>query len=371
MANHRPPDLIAQWSQHVRVVNSYGPTEATVAAVMSEPLKPGRRLTLGRPIDGVSVVVLDSRLQPSPIGSTGELYLMGAGLARGYVRRTALTAERFVAAPFAGPSNRMYRTGDLVRWTVDRQLEFVGRADHQVKIRGVRVELGEVEATLASVAGVASALAVVDEGNIAAYVVPSSGVAAEDLDTTLIMEHLTQVLTAAMLPTTLTVLSTWPVTAHGKIDRDSLPSPRPITPATRPSSFDHHEDLVATVMADVLGIPALTADTDFFAAGGNSLAAVYVANRLAAALNTRVGVRDVFDAPTPSRLSHRIRRSDDETARPEPVSVPRRDRGATFIGATATLVALAHRSRIVCLQHCLRGDLRRTLGRHRSRSGLR
>ena len=322
MANHRPPDLIAQWSQHVRVVNSYGPTEATVAAVMSEPLKPGRRLTLGRPIDGVSVVVLDSRLQPSPIGSTGELYLMGAGLARGYVRRTALTAERFVAAPFAGPSNRMYRTGDLVRWTVDRQLEFVGRADHQVKIRGVRVELGEVEATLASVAGVASALAVVDEGNIAAYVVPSSGVAAEDLDTTLIMEHLTQVLTAAMLPTTLTVLSTWPVTAHGKIDRDSLPSPRPITPATRPSSFDHHEDLVATVMADVLGIPALTADTDFFAAGGNSLAAVYVANRLAAALNTRVGVRDVFDAPTPSRLSHRIRRSDDETARPEPVSVP-------------------------------------------------
>ncbi|MCJ0902137.1 non-ribosomal peptide synthetase [Rhodococcus sp. ARC_M6] len=320
------PDLIERWSQHVGVVNSYGPTETTVAAFMSEPLSSAQRPTIGLPIDGVSAVVLDARLLPTPIGATGELYLMGAGLARGYVRRAALTAERFVAAPFGSPSTRMYRTGDLVRWSADRQLEFVGRADSQVKIRGVRVELGEVEAALASVANVASALAVAREGEIGAYVVLNSDVLSSNhssasADTSFITEHLTHILTNAMMPSSITVLSEWPLTAHGKIDREALPSPQRRSDGARQSS-DHHDDLVATVMADVLGVNAMPADADFFAAGGNSLAAVFVANRLAEALHTRVGVRDVFDAPTASRLAHHIRQYAAGSALPEPAPVP-------------------------------------------------
>src|SRR3546814_4671014 len=141
---------------------------------------------------------------------------MGPGLARGYVRRAGLTAEKFVAAPYGDPSSRMYRTGDLVRWTAERQLEFVGRADHQVKIRGVRVELGEVEAALTSVSGVASALAVARDGEIAAYVVLTADEGPEPTDTPIVTEtsfvteHLANVLPAAMIPSSVTVVSAWP-----------------------------------------------------------------------------------------------------------------------------------------------------------------
>ena len=299
------PDLIERWSPYVGVVNSYGPTEASVTAFMSEPLDPAQRPPIGRPIDGVSAVVLDARLQPSAIGATGELYVMGPGLARGYVRRAGLTAEKFVAAPYGDPSSRMYRTGDLVRWTAERQLEFVGRADHQVKIRGVRVELGEVEAALTSVSGVASALAVARDGEIAAYVLLTADEGPESTDppivteTSFVTEHLANVLPAAMMPSSVTVVSTWPTTTNGKIDRDALPVPhREADVALQP--VDHHEALVAAVMADVLGVASLSADADFFASGGNSLAAVYVANRLSEALRIRVGVRDVFEASTPT-----------------------------------------------------------------------
>ncbi|MGG7102287.1 amino acid adenylation domain-containing protein [Rhodococcus sp. 24CO] len=321
------PDLIERWSPYVGVVNSYGPTEASVTAFMSEPLDPAQRPPIGRPIDGVSAVVLDARLQPSAIGATGELYVMGPGLARGYVRRAGLTAEKFVAAPYGDPSSRMYRTGDLVRWSAERQLEFVGRADHQVKIRGVRVELGEVEAALTSVSGVASALAVARDGEIAAYVVLTADEGPESIEmsivteTSFVTEHLATVLPAAMMPSSITVVSSWPTTTNGKIDRDALPTPhREMDVALQP--VDHHEALVAAVMADVLGVASLSADADFFASGGNSLAAVYVANRLSEALRTRVGVRDVFEASTPTGLAQHLRRSAAGSALPDPVVVP-------------------------------------------------
>ncbi|WP_245006083.1 non-ribosomal peptide synthetase [Rhodococcus globerulus] len=321
------PDLIERWSPYVGVVNSYGPTEASVTAFMSEPLDPAQRAPIGRPIDGVSAVVLDARLQPCAIGATGELYVMGPGLARGYVRRAGLTAEKFVAAPYGDPSSRMYRTGDLVRWTAERQLEFVGRADHQVKIRGVRVELGEVEAALTSVSGVASALAVARDGEIAAYVVLTADEGPESTDTPIVTEtsfvteHLANVLPAAMMPSSVTVVSTWPTTVNGKIDRDALPAPhREADVALQP--VDHHEALVAAVMADVLGVASLGTDADFFASGGNSLAAVYVANRLSEALRIRVGVRDVFEASTPTGLAQHLRRTAAGSALPEPVVVP-------------------------------------------------
>ncbi|MGY2062853.1 AMP-binding protein, partial [Nocardia gipuzkoensis] len=147
-----PPELVNRWGTGRNLYNVYGPTETTIVTVISEPMTPGMPITIGGPIRGVAAMVLDARLHPAPVGVTGELYLAGPALARGYLHRPGLTAQRFVANPYGKPGERMYRTGDLVRWVEHdgrRDLDYMGRTDHQVKIRGFRIELGEIDAALA------------------------------------------------------------------------------------------------------------------------------------------------------------------------------------------------------------------------------
>ncbi|MDV7268794.1 amino acid adenylation domain-containing protein, partial [Rhodococcus oxybenzonivorans] len=221
-----PPDLVSRWAPGRRLYNGYGPTETTIMSNISEPLVAGERITIGGPIRGVTELVLDARLQPVPVGVPGELYVAGAGLARGYHRRPGLTAERFVADP-AGSGERMYRTGDIVRWTADRTIEYVGRRDFQVKVRGFRIELGEIDATLADEPNVRFAVTVAHRGPagdtlLASYVVPIPG---RQLDTAEIGRHLAERLPGHMVPSSITVLEKIPLTAVGKLDRRALPIP--------------------------------------------------------------------------------------------------------------------------------------------------
>ncbi|MFD7010512.1 amino acid adenylation domain-containing protein, partial [Rhodococcus jostii] len=303
-----PPELVARWAPGRWLYNAYGPTETTIMSNISEPMVPGNPITIGGPIRGVTELVLDSRLQPVPVGVPGELYLAGAGLARGYHRRPALTAERFVAHPVR-PGERMYRTGDIVRWTADRSIEYVGRTDFQVKVRGFRIELGEIDSTLMSEPDVGFAATLAHRGPagdtlLVSYVVPASG---RSLDPVVLTRHLADRLPSHMVPTSITVLGRIPLTAVGKLDRAALPEPDLL------SGTGHDrvpvgpiEDAVAVVFAEVLGLARVGADAGFFDIGGNSLSATRVMARLRALLGTDCGVRDLFEAPTVAALAARI-----------------------------------------------------------------
>ncbi|WP_223865570.1 alpha/beta fold hydrolase [Streptomyces sp. 5-10] len=288
-----------------QVVNLYGPTECTIwsttatldSAVQGVP-------PLGRPLCNTSVYVLDGGLGWVPPGVVGELYIAGAGLARGYAGRGGLTAERFVACPWAGPGGRMYRTGDLVRWRVDGRLEFVGRVDDQVKVRGFRIELGEVEAALASHPQVVRAAVVVREDRpgdrrLTGYAVPAAGsrlVGAE------LREFLAGVLPEHMVPSAVVVLEQLPLTANGKLDRKALPAPD-YTPAPGRTPATPTEEALCGLFAQVLGLPHVPADADFFALGGHSLLAMRLMGRLRAETGARLGMQALFQAPSPARLA--------------------------------------------------------------------
>ncbi|WP_160103359.1 amino acid adenylation domain-containing protein, partial [Rhodococcus sp. T7] len=306
-----PPELVARWAPGRRLYNAYGPTETTIMSNIGAPMVPRERITIGGPIRGVTELVLDTRLQPVPVGVAGELYLAGAGLARGYHRRQALTAERFVADPFR-PGERMYRTGDIVRWTPDHSIEYVGRTDFQVKVRGFRIELGEIDATLMSEPNVGFAATLAHRGPagdtlLVSYVVPSSG---SSLDTAELTRHLADRLPPHMVPTSITVLERIPLTAVGKLDRAALPEPDLLSGAGHyRSPAGPIEETVAGVFADVLALGRVGADADFFDLGGNSLSATRVTARLRALLGTDCGVRDLFEAPTVAALAARIEQS--------------------------------------------------------------
>ncbi|ELB87500.1 non-ribosomal peptide synthetase, partial [Rhodococcus wratislaviensis IFP 2016] len=301
--------LVDAWAPGRVMVNGYGPTEATVTTLFSPPLVPGEPVTIGRPVPGTDALVLDTRLRPVPVGVVGELYLAGESVARGYHRRTRLTAERFVAYPH-GAGSRMYRTGDRVRWTPGHQLEFVGRTDTQVKIRGFRVELGEIDAVLTAAPGVDHAVTVVhgagiSSGTVVSYVSGATDPAA-------VLDFAAARLPHYMVPASVTVLEQMPLTPSGKIDRAGLPEP-----VVSPSRAPHGEveELVAAVIADVLGLHSVGADADFFALGGNSLSATQVAARLSARGHV-VGVRDIFEAPTVALLATRMGASRSRVATP-------------------------------------------------------
>ena len=311
------PEALAEWRPRAagaRLVNTYGPTEATVVAtrwtpLAERPLRAGAALPIGRPTPGRQAYVLDAGLHAVPPGVVGELCLGGDGLARGYLGRPGLTAASFVPDPFAvAPGKRLYRTGDLVRWRADGELEFVGRADGQVKVRGFRIEPGEVEAALTALPAVRQALVTVQEvagdRRLVAYVVPrqETPLSKETLRT-----ELRRQLPEYMLPAFFVELAALPLNANGKVDAAALPAPETGERAVAGTGARTlAEEVVAGIFAEVLGLAAVGVEEDFFALGGHSLLATRVVSRLRDALGAEASVRDLFEAPTVAGLARRV-----------------------------------------------------------------
>ncbi|WP_306365015.1 non-ribosomal peptide synthase/polyketide synthase [Nocardia sp. CC227C] len=283
-----------------RVHNLYGPTEAAVEVTCHEVTGGDAEFApIGAPVFNTRLYVLDSRLRPVPVGSPGELYLSGVQLARGYVARPGLTAERFVADPFAAPGELMYRTGDLVCWNTRGEVEYLGRTDFQVKLRGLRIELGEIETVLAAVDRVAHAVVLVRDDQLVAYVVPSApGAVSEER----LRAAAARALPPYMVPTSYSLLDELPLNSSGKLDRRALPEPRR-TAAEYTAPASPVEVTVARVLGEVLGHERVGRDDDFFALGGNSLVATQVSARLAAELGCRIGLRELFSATTVAALA--------------------------------------------------------------------
>ena len=312
-----------------RLDNLYGPTEAAVDVTChpvlgadAEPL--GRTVPIGRPVWNTELHVLDAALRPLPAGAVGELYLGGVQLARGYVGRPDLTAARFVANPFGAPGSRLYRTGDLVRRRADGAVEYLGRTDDQVKLNGVRLEPGEVEAALRARPGVADAAAAVRSApaggvRLVGYVVPDgTPPAAEEL-----RSGLAAVLPAALVPAVFVVLDALPLSVSGKLDRAALPDPGPREPGEGSVPRTPAETALCTAFAEVLGLDRVDADADFFALGGDSVSSLRLVGRLVRD-GLDLTVRDVFTHRTPERLAAAAR----PAAPPDPA--PREPEGGEF-----------------------------------------
>ncbi|MFX0576171.1 non-ribosomal peptide synthase/polyketide synthase [Nocardia nepalensis] len=303
--------------------NLYGPTEAAVDVTGHEVTDADvDSVPIGAPVANTQVYVLDGWLRPVPVGVPGELYLAGAQLARGYVARPDLTGDRFVANPF-GVGARMYRTGDLVAWRADGELEYLGRTDFQVKLRGLRIELGDIENALATLDSIAQAIVVLWEGQqLVAYVVAAAGAT---VDTDAVKSALTRQLPAYMVPSAYVVLDAFPLNASGKLDRKALPAPV-FEVAVFRAPGTAMQEIVARTFAEVLGVERVGLDDDFFALGGNSLTATQVVARLGAALDTRLPVRTLFEASTVAALADELRQGPGDyvalTARPRPQRIP-------------------------------------------------
>ena len=284
------------------MINAYGPTETTVCATISDGLSGASTPPIGRPIWNTRVYVLDERLEPCPIGVPGELYIGGAGLARGYLGQPALTAERFVADRFGPPGGRLYRSGDYVRWRFDGRLEFIGRGDAQEKLRGYRIERGEIEAALRQDAGVSDAAVVVrgagDARALVAYVVPRGAAA---LEVASVCGRLRAVLPDYMVPARFVVLDQLPLTANGKLDRSRLPEPAEAAEAAAEQTPERWlsptEAVLAGLWSAVLGRDRIGRTDNFFELGGHSLVATQLIARIRDSFAVEVALAVVFEHP--------------------------------------------------------------------------
>jgi acyl-coenzyme A synthetase/AMP-(fatty) acid ligase/acyl carrier protein len=318
---HRPDRLVH---------NHYGPTETHVATAytLCGDAVGLQSAPIGRSIANTRVFVLDQGLSLVPPGVVGELYIAGGGLARGYLGRPGLTAQRFVACPFGESGERMYRTGDLVRWNAAGQLEFVGRVDHQVKIRGYRIEPGEVEAVLREQDGVGQAAVIVREDQpgdrrLVAYIVPGDDSPAEDSSVhsaaqvsewqVAVRESLQERLPEYMLPAAVVVVDGLPLMPNGKLDRAKLPAPDYTTRGGR-TARTPDEEALCRLFAETLGLSTVSIDDNFFELGGHSLLATQLVSRVRATLNRELSVRAIFDTPTVVDLVSQLR--DPQPARP-------------------------------------------------------
>ncbi|MFI7011779.1 amino acid adenylation domain-containing protein [Streptomyces sp. NPDC050145] len=305
-----------------RLHNVYGPAETHAVTTHTLPADPAdwpASAPIGRPVDHDRVYVLDSALRPVPPGVTGELYLAGAGVARGYLGQPAQTAARFVADPYGAPGTRMYRTGDLGRWNTEGLLEFAGRVDHQVKIRGFRVEPAEVEAALTAHPGVVRAAAVPHGDRLVAYLVTRDGV-----DLAEVRARLAARLPDFMVPSAWIALDELPLTPNGKLDRAALPAPD-APDATGRAPRDPREEVLCGLFAEVLGAERVGIDDNFFDLGGHSLLATRLLSRVRTVLGAEISLRDLFEGPTVARLAEAVAAAESGRSRPALVSRTRPD----------------------------------------------
>ena len=319
-----PPPLVGCWLRRypqIPIVNAYGPTECADDVAHHQVRDPSAtadiRIPIGRPLPNVRLYVLDQWQQLVPVGAQGELYVGGDCVGRGYLKDAAKTATGFVPDPFGARGERLYRTGDTVRWRDDGNLEFLGRHDHQVKLHGHRIELGEVEMALRRAPGVRDAAVIAREEQLIAYVVGRA-------DSSELRKELHRQLPHSMVPSVIMPLATLPLTANGKVDRKALPVPEAAPPAhyIRPRTI--FEDILAGIWAEVLQLQRVSVTDSFFERGGHSLLAMRVIARLHDLLGVALPLNTVFEAPTISELAERVAVAQRQDTPPQAPLLPRR-----------------------------------------------
>jgi amino acid adenylation domain-containing protein len=330
-----PPDLAARWMKGRRLFNVYGPTEVTCWCTQASFVEPVRVVHIGRPMANADIYILDAHGEPVPVGVAGELHVGGPGLARGYLNRPELTAQRFVPHPFRSERGaRVYKTGDLARYRPDGTIEFLGRLDHQIKLRAFRIELGEIEAVLLQQPGVRDAVVICREDQpgdrrLVAYLALHDADVARGSDIVPELRgELQRLLPEYMVPSAMVLLAALPLTANGKVDRAALPPPDSVRPAMEAPFVGPRtpvEQTIAGVWSELLGIADIGVNDHFFSdLGGHSLLATQACSRLRETFAIDIPLRAFFEAGTVAALSRTVedellaaieRMSDDEVAR--------------------------------------------------------
>jgi amino acid adenylation domain-containing protein len=328
-----PPEEMARWSVNRPVFNSYGPTETTIDATLWRCPPGAADVLIGSPVLNTRCYVLGECLEPVPAGVVGELYVAGSGLARGYLSQPRITADRFVACPFGTAGERMYRTGDLARWTASGELAFAGRADDQVKLRGIRVEPGEVEAALREHPAVGQVAVVAREDargqrRLVGYVVPAQP--DETVDAAGLRRFAGERLPDYMVPAAIIGLAAMPVTVNGKLDRPALPAPDFARLASGRGPTTPMEGMLCGLFAEVLGLDRVGAEDSFFDLGGDSLLAMQLVARVRATLDAEITIRSLFEAPTASGLARSLNSSGKSEFEPLLPLAPRGSKAPLF-----------------------------------------